>query len=224
MKAGAGSSINGRPSPASPLAFFSFFGFGALFPFCSAFCSADTASSFTPSTAELTASLTASAMLLLLSSLKHAGRKLYVYSSGESSTAQDDDSERDADAMNRVAGRMSPNQSGGSGPDAKQRPTHTQFQKGPRPRQPTWPWQVHLVGLCGGRIHRRNVGPIGPDFPTSFSVRTFREALEQAHLSRTDHSQHNRNNGISRNSSWRSRRRLRWTWWILCAWRYVAPS
>jgi hypothetical protein len=33
-----------------------------------------------------------------------------------------------------------------------------------------------------------------------------------------------RNNGISRNSSWRSRRRLRWTWWIFCAWRYVARS
>jgi hypothetical protein len=55
--AGAGSSIKGRPSPASPpLAFFSFLGFGA-------FCSAETARFLTPSTAWLTASLTASAMV-----------------------------------------------------------------------------------------------------------------------------------------------------------------
>lgn len=89
---------------------------------------------------------------------------------------------------------------------------------------PPWSWHAHLVGLCGGTSHRRNVGPIGRDFPTSFSFRTFREALEQAHLSRTDHSRHNSNNGISRNSSWRSRRRLRWTWWIFCARWYVAGS
>jgi hypothetical protein len=93
--------------------------------------------------------------------------------------------------MSCVVSRITPTHTEELDPDAKQSPTHTQFQKASRPPQPTWPWQVHLVGLCSGKIHRRNVGPIGRDFPTSFSVRTFREAPVQAHLSRTDHSRHN---------------------------------
>lgn len=56
--------------------------------------------------------------------------------------------------MGRVAsGRpgVSPSQSGESNLGARQRQTHRQFQKTPRARQPTWAWQVHLVGVCGGK-------------------------------------------------------------------------